>query len=128
MSPAPTPTSIESVLQENRVFVPPRQFAKNAHIKSVAEYRRLYKESVSDPEKFWGKQAKQELVWFKPWTKVLEWKEPFAKWFVGGRLNVSFNCLDRHLNTAVANKAALIWEGEPAAPGKPGEERTLTYK
>ena len=68
------------------------------------------------------------MIWFKPWTKVLEWKEPFAKWFVGGQLNVSYNCLDRHLGTPTANKAALIWEGEPAAPGKPGEERTLTYK
>ena len=82
----------------------------------------------SRPEKFWSRQAKAELVWFKPWTKVLKWEEPYAKWFVGGQLNVSYNCLDRHLDTARANKAALIWEGEPAAPGKPGEERTLTYK
>jgi hypothetical protein len=71
---------------------------------------------------------KAELVWFKPWRKVLKWDEPFAQWFVGGQLNVSYNCLDRHLGTPLANKAALIWEGEPAAPGKPGEERTLTYK
>ncbi len=70
----------------------------------------------------------EELVWFKPWKKVLQWKLPDAKWFVGGRLNVSFNCLDRHLGTPVANKAALIWEGEPAGPGIPGEERTYTYK
>ena len=68
------------------------------------------------------------MVWFKRWTKTLKWEEPYAKWFVGGQLNVSYNCLDRHLGTARANKAALIWEGEPAAPGKPGEERTLTYK
>jgi acetyl-CoA synthetase len=121
-------TNIESVLQETRVFPPPKGFSKQAHIKSITEYRRLYRESVSAPEKFWGRQAKDELVWFKPWTKVLKWKEPLAQWFVGGQLNVSHNCLDRHLGTAVANKAALIWEGEPAAPGKPGEERTFTYK
>jgi len=122
------PTGIESVLNEKRVFTPPKAFTKAAHIRSLAQYRKLYKESVAAPEKFWAKQAKQELVWFKPWTKVLKWEEPFAQWFVGGQLNVSHNCLDRHLGTPVANKAALIWEGEPAGPGKAGEERTLTYK
>ncbi|HEV2391580.1 MAG TPA: acetate--CoA ligase [Verrucomicrobiae bacterium] len=119
---------IESILQETRVFAPPKEFSKCAHIRSLAQYRKLYKESVEAPEKFWAKQAKAELVWSRPWTKVLEWKEPFAKWFNGGRLNVSANCLDRHLGTATANKAALVWEGEPAAPGRAGEERTLTYK
>jgi acetyl-CoA synthetase len=94
----------------------------------MAQYRALYNESIRQPEKFWGRAAKEELVWFKPWKKVLQWKLPDAKWFVGGRLNVSFNCLDRHLGTPVANKAALIWEGEPAGPGIPGEERTFTYK
>src|SRR5436190_14448101 len=122
------PTSITSVLQEERVFRPAKEFAKRAHIQSLAQYRKLYNESVRSPEKFWAKQAKQELIWFKPWKKVLEWKEPFAKWFVGGQLNVSHNCLDRWLGTPYANKAALIWEGEPAGPGKPGEERTLTYR
>jgi len=121
-------TSITSLLNENRVFPPPREFSRSARVKSLAEYRKLYGESVRAPEKFWARQAKDELVWFKPWSKVLQWKEPFSKWFVGGRLNVSYNCLDRHLGTPVANKAALIWEGEPAAPGKSGEERTLTYK
>ncbi len=119
---------IESVLQEHRTFSPPKEFAKHAHISSLAQYSKLYKESVTAPDKFWARQAKNELVWFKPWKKVLQWKEPFAKWFVGGKLNVSYNCLDRHLDTPTANKAALVWEGEPAAPGKPGEERTLTYK
>jgi acetyl-CoA synthetase len=125
------PTNITSVLQEDRLFPPPKEFSKRAHIKSLAEYRKLYNQSVRAPEKFWGKQAKNELVWFKPWKKVLQWKEPFSKWFVGGQLNVTYNCLDRHLNTPIANKAALIWEGEPAAPsrlGGTGEERTLTYK
>src|SRR3989475_11112230 len=123
-----TPTNITSVSTENRVFPPPKEFSSNAQIKSLAQYRKLYNESVRSPEKFWGKQAKRELVWSKPWRKTLQWKPPFAKWFVGGRLNVSHNCLDRHLDTPTANKAALIWEGEPAGPGKPGEERTLTYK
>src|SRR4051794_14662945 len=120
--------NIKSVLNEARVFRPAKDFSKAAHVKSFAEYQKLYKESISAPEKFWRKQAKAELVWNTPWTKVLQWKEPFAKWFVGGQLNVTANCLDRHLGTATANKAALIWEGEPAAPDKPGEERTLTYK
>src|SRR5437660_595017 len=121
-------TNITSVLHETRVFPPSKDFSKGAHIKSLAHYRKLYGESIRSPDKFWGRAAKNELLWFKPWTKVLQWKEPFAKWFVGGKLNVSYNCLDRHLGTATANKAALIWEGEPAAPGKPGEQRTLTYK
>ena len=128
MPETPSATRIESVLQENRTFQPPKEFSKRAQIKSLAEYRRLYKQSITAPEKFWATHAKKELIWFKPWKKVLQWNEPFAKWFVGGQLNVSYNCLDRHLGTATANKAALIWEGEPAAPGKTGEQRTLTYK
>ncbi|HVM50834.1 MAG TPA: acetate--CoA ligase, partial [Candidatus Acidoferrum sp.] len=128
MAPNQATTSIESILQEKRVFPPAKAFAKNAHVQSLAQYRKLYRESIDHPETFWGKRAKEELVWFKPWKQVLKWEEPFAKWFLGGQLNVSYNCLDRHLGTATANKAALIWEGEPAAPGKPGEERTLTYK
>jgi len=88
----------------------------------MAQYQKLYQESIRSPEKFWAKQATNELVWFKPWKKVLQWKLPYAKWFVGGKLNVSYNCLDRHLDTPTANKAALIWEGEP------GDERVLTYK
>src|SRR5881394_2223961 len=128
-SPDKTPsTHITSVLQENRVFAPSKSFSAQAHIDSMAEYRRLYTESIRSPEKFWAKQATHELVWFKPWRKVLQWKEPFAKWFVGGQLNASVNCLDRWLNTPTANKAALIWEGEPAGDGKPGEERVLTYR
>jgi acetyl-CoA synthetase len=121
-------TSTESVLHEERTFPPKKEFSQQAHLKTLVQYRELYDQSIADPEKFWGQRAKEELVWFKPWKKVLQWQEPFAKWFVGGELNVSHNCLDRHLGTATANKAALIWEGEPAAPGKPGEERTLTYK
>src|SRR5437879_1261333 len=94
--------------QERSQVKPENRFPKSAHIKSLAGYRQLYSESVRLPEKFWGKQAKNELVWFKPWKKVLQWKEPFAKWFVGGQLNVCYNCLDRHLGTPIANKAALM--------------------
>jgi acetyl-CoA synthetase len=123
-----TAVNITSVLHEARVFPPPREFSENAYIKSLSEYRKLYKESILQPEAFWDRMAKKELVWFSPWKTVLKWKAPDAKWFLGGKLNVSYNCLDRHLDTPTANKAALIWEGEPAAPGKPGEERTLTYR
>jgi acetyl-CoA synthetase len=126
-----TPASlvnITTVLREDRLFPPPKSFSKSAWIKSMAQYKRLYDQSVRQPEEFWARQAKEELVWFKPWSSVLQWKLPQAKWFAGGRLNVSYNCLDRHLNTPIANKAALIWEGEPAGPGTPGEERTYTYK
>ncbi len=120
--------NISSFQQEDRIFPPPVEFSAGAHIKSMAQYRKLYRESVTDPEKFWGRQAENELVWFKPWKKVLQWKAPFAKWFVGGKLNVSHNCLDRHLGTPTANQAAIIWEGEPAGAGIHGEVRTLTYK
>ncbi len=122
------PVNITSFSHEERVFPPAKEFSARAHIKSMAHYRKLYNESIKSPEKFWGKQAKNELVWFKPWTKVLQWKVPFAKWFVGGKLNVSHNCLDRHLDTPTANKAAIIWEGEPAGAGILGEERTITYR
>lgn len=109
------------------MFPPRSEFSERAHLKSMSAYRKLWRESVTRPESFWGKQAKQELQWQRPFKKVLQWKEPFARWFVGGQLNVSANCLDRWLGTATANKAALIWEGEPATDGKPGEERVLTY-
>jgi acetyl-CoA synthetase len=120
--------NIQSVLREKRVFPPPKSFSKRARVSSLAQYRKLYNESILQPEKFWARQAKEELAWFKPWKRVLQWKLPDAKWFAGGQLNVSYNCLDRHLGTPTANKAALIWEGEPAGPGAPGHERTFTYK
>ncbi|MCK6501074.1 MAG: AMP-binding protein, partial [Nitrospira sp.] len=127
-SAAPAATGITSILNESRVFKPSKEFAERAHIKSLAAYKKLYAESIKDPEKFWGRLGKQELVWFTPFKKVLQWKEPIAKWFLGGKTNVAVNCLDRWLDTPVANKAALIWEGEPASDGRPGEERILTYK
>jgi acetyl-CoA synthetase len=113
--------NIESHLIEKRVFKPSREFAKNARIKSLAQYQRMYRESIRSPDKFWAREAK-ELIWRKSWKKVLDWKVPFAKWFVGGQLNLSENCLDRHLAGPRGNKAAIVWEGEP------GEKRTLTYQ
>ena len=116
----PDASSIESILQESRMFPPPKGFAEAARIKSFDEYERLYAEAAADPEAFWAKQA-EDLHWFKKWDTVLEWNEPFAKWFVGGKLNIAYNCLDRHLETSRKNKAAIIWEGET------GEIKTITY-
>ena len=90
--------NIDSILNEQRKFDPPAEFSKLAHIKSLEEYERLYKESVDDPDKFWSRIA-SELHWFKKWDKVLEWNCPWAKWFVGGQINLSYNCLDRHVAT-----------------------------
>ena len=108
---------------EKRVFRPRPEFAKQANWskRRVAELRRLGERS---PERFWAQMAKQHVSWFAPWKKVLDWKPPFAKWFVGAKTNVSYNCLDRHLegeNAWRRNKAAIVWEGEP------GDSRTLTY-
>ncbi|HYR58295.1 MAG TPA: acetate--CoA ligase [Chthoniobacteraceae bacterium] len=108
-------------LVEKRVFKPSRDFSKKSRIQSLAQYRAMWDESIKRPDKFWSREA-SELVWNKKWTKVLDWKLPFAKWFVGGKLNASENCLDRHLDGPTKNKAALIWEGEP------GEKRILTYQ
>ncbi len=112
---------IESILREGRSFPPTPEFSRAARVKSMAEYEALYRRAEQDPEAFWGECAK-ELSWFKPFDKVLEWIFPFAKWFLNGKLNASYNCLDRHLTTARRNKAALIWEGEP------GDVRVLTYQ
>ncbi len=114
---------IESLLNEKRVFEPPREFAKRANWsqKQVGEYRKL---GARNPERFWAQMAKEHVSWFRPWKKVLQWKPPHAKWFVGAQTNVAYNCLDRHLTGANSwrrNKAAIIWEGEP------GDSRVLTY-
>jgi len=111
---------IDSTLREHRVFPPPADFASKAHIKSLEEYEALYKRSIENPEGFWA-EAAQDLHWFKKWDKVLEWDLPWAKWFVGGQINLSYNCVDRHAQGARRNKTALIWEGEP------GEVRKLSF-
>ena len=109
--------TLEALLLEKRRFAPPRAFRKSAHVSSDA----VYKRADRDYQRFWERFA-EELDWFKTWKRVLDWKPPKAKWFVGGKLNVSVNCLDRHLSGPRRNKAALIWEGEP------GDRRTLTYR
>ncbi|MFQ5926555.1 MAG: acetate--CoA ligase [Terriglobia bacterium] len=115
-SPAPTPSGLAALLGEKRVFKPAAAFRRQANINDPKVYERARR----NPDKFWANLAK-ELEWSKPWKRVLDWKPPHAKWFVGGKLNVSVNCLDRHLRGPRRNKAALIWEGEP------GDQRTLTY-
>src|SRR4029079_17986533 len=111
---------LDSLLREARIFPPPPEFSQKAHIKSLEQYEQMYKQSIEDPEAFWAGVAK-ELHWFKPWDKVLDWNLPTAKWFVGGKMNLSYNCLDRQVESGRADKTAIIWEGEP------GEIRRLTY-
>src|SRR5215472_16469481 len=114
-------TNIESLLKEQRVFPPDPEFSKHAHIHGLEVYDSISNRAAEDPEAFWAEIASQ-LHWFEPWTQVLEWDAPWAKWFVGGKTNISYNCLDRHVATWRKNKAAIIWESEP------GEVRTLTYQ
>jgi len=115
--------TIDSVLREKRVFPPPKEFQKNAYIKSMKEYKRIYNKSINNPEKFWAECAKQ-LHWFKKWKRVFRYtKKPLVKWFEGGKINVSYNCLDRYLNTPKKNKAAIIWEGD-----EEHDTETYTYE
>ena len=114
---------ITSMMEEKRVFKPSKELSQQAYIKSMAQYKKIYQKSIDDPAAFWGEMAEQ-LDWFKKWDKVLV--EDFAnakhEWFVGGKLNVAYNCIDRHLKTTRKNKAAIIWEGDI------GDSRTLTYQ
>ena len=112
----PGSTEISALLQEDRVFPPPSAFRERANVRDP----KVYDEAERDPEAFWASFAR-ELDWIRPWDSVLDWQPPNAKWFVGGKLNASANCVDRHARSARRNKAAIIWEGEP------GERRTLTY-
>ncbi len=121
MSDHPSEITLESVLRENRRFPPPPDFARQARIPSWEAYQRLCQEAESDPEGFWGRLAQQQLDWFQPWQQVLQWDPPQVQWFVGGQLNLSHNCLDRHLASR-GDKPALIWAGEP------GDSRILTYR
>src|SRR5260370_2866578 len=114
-------SDITTVLKEQRVFEPSEEFRSKAHVRSLADYERLYKEAEEHPEEFWSKIA-SELHWFKTWDRVLEWSLPFAEWLVGGQVNMYYNCLDRHAATWRKNKAAIVWEGEP------GDSRILTYQ
>jgi acetyl-CoA synthetase len=114
-------SNIESHLHESRVFKPHKAFSAAAHVKSMAEYKSLYEESLKNPKRFWRKVT-DELKWQKKWTQLVDWKPPFAKWFIDGKINICENCVDRHAAGPRRNKAAIIWEGEP------GEKRILTYQ
>ena len=112
----------DSVMDESRTFEPSEEFKKGAHISSMEEYKKMYEQSIKDPEGFWGTVA-EDLHWYKKWDKVLnEDDAPFFKWYEGGKTNMSYNCLDRHLDSPTQNKAAIVFEGEP------GDERVLTYR
>jgi len=113
---------LDTILEEKRTFPPSAAFSKKAHIASMDEYKARYRKSIEDPEGFWGAAA-GDLHWFRKWDRVLNEEDaPFFKWFEGGRTNIAYNCLDRHLDSAVRNKAAIVWEGEP------GDRRVLTYR
>ena len=118
---------VESVYMEKRVFDPPKEFVEKAHIGSRKEYEEIYRRSIEDPQNFWAEMAEEYLDWFKKWDGPVEEysfrDDIFLRYFAGGKLNVAYNCLDRHLKTWRKNKAALIWQGEP-----PEESRTYTYQ
>jgi acetyl-CoA synthetase len=116
--------NIEVLSTEKRTFPPSREFSAKAHIKTLKEYEQIYKRSVDDPEKFWAEMAEQNLTWYKKWDKVLDYDfhKPSIKWFPGGTLNASVNCLDRFVNTATRNKAAIIWEADS------GVYKSFTYQ
>lgn len=120
MTPSPH-GQIANVLNETRIFPPSESFAKRSLIGSMAAYNAIYEESLADTEAFWATQAREHLHWFEPFHTTLEWNKPFAKWFVGGKTNVSFNCLDVHVLGGRGDRVALHWEGEP------GDRRTITY-
>src|SRR5687768_144776 len=110
--------NIENLLEELRTFEPPDVFRANAVVRDPS----IYDDAGADVEAFWAKQATEHVSWFKPWDTVLEWNSPFAKWFTGGTLNISYNCLDRHVEAGFGDKVAYHWEGEP------GDTKTVTYK
>ena len=112
---------IDTVMKEVRVFPPPKEFSQRAGIKSLEDYQALWDEAAADPTKFWADLAREELHWFRPFEQPLVWKEPFAQWFVGGKTNVSYNCLDRNLAAGLGGRTAILWEGEP------GDTRKLSY-
>jgi acetyl-CoA synthetase len=116
--------SIQVLMAEERTFSPPKEFSERAHIKSMKEYEQIYKGSIEDPEGFWSEMAEKNITWFKKWDKVLEWnfEKPEIKWFLGGELNASYNCVDRFIKTPTRNKAAIVWEADD------GTYKTYTYQ
>lgn len=118
-TPLPKETMYRDI--DNVLIEPPPEFSSSAKISSMAQYRKMYKKSIEQPEEYWAEIA-GELEWFAPWNEVRSFKPPDASWFTGGKTNLAYNCLDRHVNSHRKNKAAIIWEGEP------GETRILTYQ
>jgi acetyl-CoA synthetase len=118
---ATTGGQIDTVMQEKRLFPPPKEFSARARIKSLDEYQKLWDRAAADPANFWAGLARDELHWFTPFVEPLLWKEPFARWFVGGKTNVSYNALDRNLAAGLGERTAILWEGEP------GDRRRLNY-
>ncbi len=113
---------LAQVAAPEHVYEPSSEFVRHAHVKGMDAYRELYNRAKDKPEEFWGELAEKELSWFEKWTNVFEWHPPFAKWFTGGKINASYNCLDRHLSTPRKNKVAILWEGEP------GDQRMISYQ
>jgi acetyl-CoA synthetase len=118
----PSPGHLDHVLAEARLFPPPAEFTRRAVVSSQEQYESLYQRAKNDPNAFWGEEALAHLHWFEPFREVLHWEEPHAKWFVGGKTNACFNCLDRNIQQGLGDRLAIIWEGEP------GEQRKLTYE
>ena len=117
----PATGQIDNVMQENRLFPPSAEFSANAQINSMEQYQDLYDRAKADPEKFWGDIAKDELHWFEPFDKVMSQDGDVCSWFVGGKTNISYNCLDANIAAGKGDNIAIVWEGEP------GDQRTLTY-
>ncbi|MEW6109593.1 MAG: acetate--CoA ligase [Nitrospirota bacterium] len=115
---------IDVLMEEKRTFPPPKELSAKAHINSMNEYNKIYRKSIDDPEGFWAEMAEKQLVWYKKWDKVLEYnfEKPEIRWFQGGKINASYNCLDRHISTPKRNKAAIIWEADD------GSYKTYTYQ
>ena len=113
--------SIDTVMQEERLFPPPAELSAGARVKSLEEYEQLWNKVAADPVAYWEQTGRDELHWFEPFTETLRWNEPYAEWFVGGKTNASYNCLDKHIDEGRGEKPAILWEGEP------GDTRTLTY-
>src|SRR5579862_3419196 len=109
-------------MANSNVYPPSPEFVRRAHVVGLDAYRALYQKAAENPEQFWGELAEKKLHWFQKWSHVFEWNPPFAKWFVGGKTNASYNCLDRHLTTHRKNKVAILWEGEP------GDQRQISYQ
>ncbi len=121
-------TKILNKEEDVKIFYPSQEFSNNAHIKSIAEYKNIHSNSIENPVQFWGKIAKENIEWYEDFNDVLEWNLPKAKWFLDGKLNVCYNCVDRHLNTEIADKIAIIWEGEPTINDEPIEKKYITYR